>query len=90
VVAWDAVVANVAVARLVLGPSSRLRPALVKSIITMTPGTVSSDLDDARTRILVHVLDLEDSPRLVAGPASSATTGRIRAGKNIEAAPREP
>ena len=29
-VAWDAVVANVAVARLVLGPSSRLRPALVK------------------------------------------------------------
>jgi len=81
VVLWDIVVANVAVARLVLGPMSRLRPgfvavpldtshpdavALLASIITMTPGTVAADIDDARARILVHVLDLADETKLVA------------------------
>jgi multicomponent K+:H+ antiporter subunit E len=66
----------------VLGPTARLRPgfvavpldatthpdaaALLASIIALTPGTVSADIDDARTRILVHVLDLEDPAALVA------------------------
>ena len=81
VVLWDVVVANVAVARLVLGPMTRLRPAFVEvpldtshpdavallaSIVTMTPGTVSADIDEPRTRILVHVLDLDDEATLVA------------------------
>ncbi len=81
VVLCDVVVANLKVARRVLGPLARLRPALVEvpldtshpdavallaSIITMTPGTVAADVDDARTRILVHVLDLDDAPALVA------------------------
>jgi multicomponent K+:H+ antiporter subunit E len=82
VVVWDIVVANLAVARRVLGPIGRLRPgfvvvpleptthpdaaALLASIIALTPGTVSTDVDDARTRILVHVLDLEDPAALVA------------------------
>jgi multicomponent K+:H+ antiporter subunit E len=83
VVVWDIVVANLAVARRVLGPLGRLRPgfvvvpldptthpdaaALLASIIALTPGTVSADIDEARTRILVHVLDLEDPTALVAG-----------------------
>lgn len=81
VVLWDIVVANIAVARRVLGPLGRLRPgfievpldlahpdavALLASIIAITPGTVVADIDDARTRILVHVLDLDDPGRLVA------------------------
>ena len=82
VVLWDIVVANLAVARRVLGPVARLRPgfvtvpldatthpdaaALLASIIALTPGTVSADIDEARTRILVHVLDLEDPAALVA------------------------
>lgn len=80
-VTWDIVVANVAVARLVLGPPGRLRPAYVEvpieleqplaisllaSIITMTPGTVSSDLSDDRRRLLVHVLDAPDAAAVVA------------------------
>ena len=75
VVLWDIVTANVAVARRVLGPMSRLRPgfievpldlahpdavALLASIIAITPGTVAADIDEARARILVHVLDLAD------------------------------
>jgi multicomponent K+:H+ antiporter subunit E len=78
VVLWDIVTANVAVARRVLGPMSRLRPgfievpldlahpdaiALLASIIAITPGTVVADIDEAR--ILVHVLDLADPGALV-------------------------
>ena len=80
VVLWDIVTANVAVARRVLGPVSRLRPgfievpldlvhpdavALLASIIAITPGTVVADIDEARVRILVHVLDLADPAALV-------------------------
>ena len=80
-VVWDIVVANVAVARLVLGPTRRLRPAFVEvpldtphprvatllaSIVTITPGTVSADVDPARGRLLVHVLDAADPTRVAA------------------------
>lgn len=80
-VTWDIVIANIAVARLVLGPTARLRPvfvevptdleqplalALLATIITMTPGTVSADLSDDRRRLLVHVLDTDDPVALVA------------------------
>ena len=78
-VTWDIVVANVAVARLVLGPPGRLRPAFVSvpvaleqplavtllaSIVTMTPGTVSAELSGDRRRLLVHVLDADDPAAL--------------------------
>ena len=81
VVLWDIIVANLAVARRVLGPMGRLKPgfievpldlahpdavALLASIIAITPGTVVADVDDARTRILVHILDLDDPAQLVA------------------------
>jgi multicomponent K+:H+ antiporter subunit E len=81
VVLWDIVVANVAVARLVLGPPARLRPAFVEvpveleqplaltllaSIVTMTPGTVSAQFSADRRRLLVHVLDTDDPARLAA------------------------
>lgn len=80
-VTWDIVVANVVVARLVLGPIHTLRPAFVKvpldirnpqsiallaSIITMTPGTVSADLSADQQSLLVHALDCEDAESLVA------------------------
>lgn len=80
-VTWDIVLANVAVARLVLGSPGRLRPvfvevpleleqplaiALLASIITMTPGTVSSDLSDDRKRLRVHVLHTGEPEAIVA------------------------
>jgi len=80
-VTWDIVLANIAVARLVLGPVARLRPAFVKvpldlrqsqsiallaSVITMTPGTVSADLGADRKTLLVHALDCADPDALVA------------------------
>jgi multicomponent K+:H+ antiporter subunit E len=85
-VAWDIVVANVAVARLILGDVRRIRPAFVEvpvdfdhpvatalfaSIITMTPGTVSCDVDRERRRILVHVLDLGEPPEAAAAAMKS-------------------
>jgi multicomponent K+:H+ antiporter subunit E len=35
-------------------------------IVTMTPGTVSADIDEGRTRLLVHVLDARDPGRVAA------------------------
>jgi multicomponent K+:H+ antiporter subunit E len=81
VVTRDIVTSNIAVARLVLGPMDRLSPGFVRvplavthpygvsllaSIITMTPGTVSAEIDEDRREILVHVLDLADADALVA------------------------
>lgn len=71
-VLWDIVRANIAVARIVLDLRSQPQPAWVRvplglqhptaiallaSIITTTPGTVSCVIDEDRREILVHVLD---------------------------------
>jgi multicomponent K+:H+ antiporter subunit E len=80
-VAWDIVLANIAVARLVLGPVSHLRPgfvqvplavthphaiALFASIVSIVPGSLSIALSpDART-LLLHVLHMEDESHFVA------------------------
>jgi len=80
VVLGDIIVANINVARLVLGPMSRLKPAFIEipldtdsdfvatilgSIITLTPGTVSIDIDRERRILHVHALDVEDTAALV-------------------------
>ncbi|MFG5407033.1 Na+/H+ antiporter subunit E [Piscinibacter sakaiensis] len=72
----DIVVSNVVVARIVLDPTYRPRPAwvpvpldtahptaitLFATIITTTPGTVSCVVDEARRQILVHALDCDDA-----------------------------
>ncbi len=74
-VGYDIVVANVSVAKLVLGPKERLRPAFVEvpmdiendsvlalltSIISLTPGTVSASLRADHKVLLVHGLDVPD------------------------------
>jgi multicomponent K+:H+ antiporter subunit E len=80
-VMWDIVIANIAVARLVLGPMARLRPGFVKvplgithphaialfaSIVSIVPGSVSiAFAPDART-LLLHVLHVEDEERFIA------------------------
>lgn len=81
VVLRDIVVANFVVARMILDPTFRVRPAFVvvplelrdpyaittlANIITLTPGTVSAWLDPERRRLLVHGLDVEDPARVVA------------------------
>lgn len=77
----DIVRANLQVAKLILGPSARLRPAFVEipvlledelaltmlaSVISLTPGTVSADLSDDRKVLLVHTLDVADEAAMVA------------------------
>lgn len=81
VVLWDIVVSNLTVARIVLSPWSRPRPAWVRvpldtqhptavtllaTIITTTPGTVSCVVDDQRWEILVHALDCDDTAAMAA------------------------
>lgn len=78
---WDIVIANLAVARLILGPARRLRPGFIRlpldlgndfaitvlaHTVSLTPGTVSSGLAPDRSALLIHVLDLDDEAKLVA------------------------
>ena len=76
----DIVHSNLTVALQVLGPETKITPgfiwlpldianihgiAALTSIITLTPGTVSSVLSDDRRYLLVHVLNLKDPGELV-------------------------
>jgi multicomponent K+:H+ antiporter subunit E len=80
VVLYDIVMSNITVARLVLGPTSRIRSGWVwvpldirdphgivalAGIITLTPGTLSAQLTDDRRHLLVHALQLDDEAELV-------------------------
>jgi multicomponent K+:H+ antiporter subunit E len=75
VVLRDIVKSNIAVARLILGPESRIQPRFVwlpltirdphgivvlAGVITMTPGTLSADLSDDRRCLLIHAFDVDD------------------------------
>ena len=81
VVLWDIVLSNITVARLVLSPTARARPAwvvvpltlrdptaitLFATVITTTPGTVSCVVDEERHFILVHALDCHDPVAMAA------------------------
>ena len=77
---WDIVVANVTVARQVLGPESKLHPGFIwipleltnihgisalTSVITLTPGTLTAELSEDRTHLLVHCLDVPDPQYMI-------------------------
>ena len=80
-VAWDVVVANLEVSRLILfRPTSQLRTrwvtvplelcspeaiTVLAGTITMTPGTVSCDLSADGRSLLVHCLDAQDAEETV-------------------------
>ncbi len=81
VVLRDIVVSNIDVARRVLGPEAALQPRFVwvpldvksphaivalAGIITLTPGTLSSELSEDRRFLLVHALHCTDEAALVA------------------------
>ncbi len=80
VLAWDVVHSNLVVARQVLGSESKITPgfiwvpldianihgiAVLTSIITLTPGTVSAALSDDRRYLLVHVFNLKDGDEVI-------------------------
>jgi multicomponent K+:H+ antiporter subunit E len=81
VVMTDIFVANLKVARAILGPVRRLRPGFARvplavrsdvgimmlaNTISLTPGTLSAELSDDRSELLVHYLDEADPDGMVA------------------------
>lgn len=79
-IVWDILRANWVVARLVVGPTAALHPAFVEvplelrdpfaatllgSVVSLTPGTVSIDVDRERWVLHVHALDAPDPEALV-------------------------
>ena len=80
-VLWDIIVSNVEVARRILGSESKIRPGFIwvpldihdihgitalASIISLTPGTLSTELTPDRGFLLVHCFDLEDAEDTIA------------------------
>jgi multicomponent K+:H+ antiporter subunit E len=76
----DVVIASWQVARLVLGPLDRIAPAFLEvpldiedpfvttvlaSIVSLTPGTVTIDIDRQRKVLFLHALDLRDEAALI-------------------------
>ncbi len=81
VMLWDIVVANVAVARIILNPTRMPQPrfmrlpldlqnesaiAILASLITLTPGTVSADLSPDHRYLLIHGLNIADERAAIA------------------------
>jgi len=80
IVLWDILIASIDVAKLVLGPLDRIKPAFVEvpldmqdpfvgtllaSIVSLTPGTVSIDIDRSRWVLQLHALNVEDADALI-------------------------
>ena len=80
VLLWDIVVANLAVAKLILGPTKALQPGfiayplnltgdlpitLLASTISLTPGTLSAEVSKDREWLYIHALDLPDEQALI-------------------------
>lgn len=81
VVLWDIVTANIDVAKRILGPESAIHPRFVwmplsmadphgivalTGIVTMTPGTLSAEVTEDRSHLLIHVFSLRDEAELIA------------------------
>ncbi len=80
-VLWDITVANIQVAKLILSPRRKLRPAFIHypldmdndfaitvlaATISLTPGTVSIDVNGDHSVLLLHGLDVDDEAALIA------------------------
>jgi len=78
---WDIVVANLTVARLILGRNRDLSPSFIAlpldmraelpitilaSTISLTPGTLSADVSEDRGWLYIHALDVDDKEALIA------------------------
>ncbi len=76
---YELVIANIRIAFLVLGPEGRLRPmvvavrvetqsdeelAVLSDLVTLTPGTLSLDVENDGQTLLVHVLGADDPQRV--------------------------
>ncbi|WP_417579782.1 Na+/H+ antiporter subunit E [Nitrincola sp.] len=77
----DIITANLEVARQVMGPIKELHPALIAmpldiegdlpitllaSTISLTPGTVSSEVSECKKFIYIHALSMTDEAELIA------------------------
>ena len=80
-VLWDIAVANVVVARLVVGPSRHVRPgfvvmplrlrgnvgiSLLANTVSLTPGTLSAYLSADRRHLVIHGLQVDDPDAIIA------------------------
>lgn len=80
-VLWEIMVANMVVARMILGRANKLQPgfiayrlqlqspiaiSLLANTISLTPGTVSCDLTEDGRTLLIHALHIDDAASIKA------------------------
>lgn len=80
IVTYDIIVANITVARQVIGPNANLKPkffdlpldithplgiSTLASTISLTPGTVSCDLSEDKTYLIIHGLVIDDKQETI-------------------------
>jgi multicomponent K+:H+ antiporter subunit E len=80
-VLWDITLSNIVIVPLLLGPIKKLQPAffelpldidnpiaitVLANTITLTPGTVSADIAQDRSRLLIHGLHVPDIDAAIA------------------------
>jgi len=81
IVLWDIMVANFAVAKLILNRNDRLQPgfltvpldittsvgiSILANTISLTPGTVSCDLSADHSKLIIHALHIDDAEHMIA------------------------
>lgn len=82
VLLWDIVLANIEVARRILGPEAALQSryvwlpldirdpsgiAILAGVISLTPGTLSAEITSDRRHLLIHGLNIVDEAALITG-----------------------
>ena len=101
----DIITANIAVARLILGPMRRIEPrffryplrlrdefaiTVLANTISLTPGTVTSDVSQDRHWLLVHALDAEDTEAMIETIYQRYERPLLAIFENREAPPQDP
>ena len=76
----DIVLSNIEVGRRILGPESAIQPRFVwlplslrdphaivalAAIVTLTPGTLSAEIDNERRHLLIHAFNVDDEDALI-------------------------
>jgi multicomponent K+:H+ antiporter subunit E len=95
----DILIANIAVARLVVGPGHRVRPgfiamplrlrgnvgvSLLANTISLTPGTLSAFLSADRRVLIIHGLQVDDPEAIIATIRERYETPLMHAMESLE------
>ncbi len=90
--AWELLLSNFAVMRIVLMPRLAIRPGIIAykteltndlalatlaNLITLTPGTLTLDISEDRSTLFIHTLNISDAAEVAEGIRSAFETSLL-------------